>query len=274
MLYYYKILKNHFRNLRQKYKIVLVLIFVFLVFGCASKSYLKLELNENSTEYLNADIPDKYQTYPVVYLRRDAVYIDYWNLNVEYHEIFKIQNKAGLKHANISVEIPFGAELRGINGRVILPDGKEIKLGQEDISTEYRYLQGMKEEIKRIYMPGVKVGSIIEYKYKIAYPFFIPFPWYFTVGSPVLESTLTVKANAFFRMNYVLHAKKEVPIKVEELDKNSGSVNKFKFSAKDIAPVSYELSSPAFPAFPAFLVFLPLYLELVWVVLASLLVLA
>jgi hypothetical protein len=242
----YKVLRNHFGNFRHKEKIVLVLVFVFLISSCASKSYLKLELNENPSEYFSADVPDEFRAYPIVYLRRDAVYTDYWNLNVEYHEVFKIQNKAGLEYANISVVIPFGAELLGINGRVIFPSGRETKLDQEDIFTEYRYLQGKKEEVKRIYMPGVEVGGLIEYKYKIAYPFFIPFPWYFTVNFPVLESTLTVRANPFFRMNYLIHEKKDVPIDVKELDENSGSANKFLFTAKDIAPVRYELSSPAY----------------------------
>lgn len=252
---YYVESENHFRNFRQKCEIVLVLIFVFLVFGCASKSYLKLELIENSNEYFGVDIPDEFQAYPIVYLHRDAVYTDYWNLNVEYHEVFKIQNKAGLGYSNIGVNIPFRAKLLGLNGRVIFPDGREVKISEEDISTEYRYLQGRKEEVKRIYMPGVNVGSIIEYKYKIAYPFIIPFPWYFTADFPVLKSTLTVKANPFFSMNYCIHAKKEVPIDVKELDENSSSVNEFEFSAKNVAPIRYELSSPAYQDVAAYVSF-------------------
>ena len=246
MLNYYKEPRKHFRDFIHKEKFILALVFVSLITGCASKSYLKLELNENTNEYLSVAIPDKYKTYPIVYLQRNAVYTDYWNLNVEYHEIFKIQNKAGLEYANIGVTIPFGAELLGIDGRVIFPNGKNIKLGKEDISTEYRYLEGKKEEVKRIYMPGAKVGSLIEYKYKIAYPFFIPFPWYFTVNFPVLKSTLTVKANPFFRMNYLIHSKEKVPIDMKELEENSSSANKFEFTAKNIDPVRYELSSPAY----------------------------
>jgi len=90
------------------------------------------------------------------------------------HQKIKIETEKGKKLAHL--QIPFDSErekIKFIEGYTLLPNGKKINITSKDIKivtpaefTEYTSLYpGYK--VMSINFPGVEIGSIIEYKYKV-----------------------------------------------------------------------------------------------------------
>lgn len=112
----------------------------------------------------------------VTYLIDFASVKIYKNYNKEtlIHQKIKIESEKGKKFAHL--QIPFDSEREKIifiDGHTTLLSGKKIKITKDDIKivtpaefTEYSSLYpGYK--VMSINFPGVEIGSIIEYKYKI-----------------------------------------------------------------------------------------------------------
>ncbi|MCM8804054.1 MAG: DUF3857 domain-containing protein [Candidatus Omnitrophica bacterium] len=112
----------------------------------------------------------------VTYLIDFASVKVYKNYNKEtlIHQKIKIESEKGKKFAHL--QIPFDSDREKIifiDGYTITPSGKKIKITKDDIKivtpaefTEYSSLYPGYKVIS-INFPGVEVGSIIEYKYKI-----------------------------------------------------------------------------------------------------------
>lgn len=235
---------------------LLILIILILASGCASSKRIKFLHIPN--EYLNTVIPESYSSYPIVFLLKSSTYKVINGLETEYHEVFKIQNKSGLKYGNVAVKIPSHSRLINVEGRVILPDGKTVNLEKEDIFTEYEYnksILGKKQEIKKLAMPGVIVGSIIEYKYKLKLPWIIPPPWYFSTAFPVIESKVTVKANPLIRINYLVQESEKITIDVDKTYDSSLVNNVITLSARNIPPMPFETGVPAFNEVASYVTF-------------------
>lgn len=114
----------------------------------------------------------------------------------------KILSEAGKAYAN--VRIPYWAEEKvdGIRAHTVLPNGEKVKLEKADIFQEnlqsYQYTT--------FAIPGVQVGAVIEYQYKLESPY-ISFlePWYFQNPAYTKVSRYSVSVlphfyyTAFFR---------------------------------------------------------------------------
>jgi hypothetical protein len=74
---------------------------------------------------------------------------------------------------------------------------KEYKVGKNDIFSKdkHKYLT-----LQTFTFPNVKNGSILEYSYQIASPFYYNIDtWYFQENIPVVKSDLTLEAHEYFR---------------------------------------------------------------------------
>lgn len=121
----------------------------------------------------------------------------------------KILKQAGEKYATI--EIPYYYDAR--EGEKVVEieattynfeDGQltKTKLDPKNIfeeKLEKDYL------VKKIALPNVKVGSIIEYKYTIITPYFRSMrPWYFQRTIPVVHSKLDYRAIPYYEYTFIL----------------------------------------------------------------------
>lgn len=115
------------------------------------------------------------------------------------HTRIKILNKAGFDWADINIR--YNNNGGGVNNikavTYVLKDGKvvEHKLNKKSIIEEKVnefYSQ------KKISMPAIKEGAIIEYSYTISYKNFTIPSWYFQTNEPTLHSEFRVKIPEYF----------------------------------------------------------------------------
>jgi Domain of Unknown Function with PDB structure (DUF3857)/Transglutaminase-like superfamily len=89
-----------------------------------------------------------------------------------YHRI-KVLNEKGNRRADVEIIVPSEGSISGLKARTIHPDGKIIEFTGKPFQKTVVKGKGYKFVAKAFTMPDVTVGSIIEYKYKIQYPYII-----------------------------------------------------------------------------------------------------
>jgi hypothetical protein len=105
----------------------------------------------------------------------------------------KVLNEKGKSHADVELVIPPEGSISGLKARTIQPDGKITEFTGKPFQKTVIKAKGVKVLAKSFTMPEVNVGSIIEYKYKIQWP------WIITDNSWTIQHELyTVKES--FRM--------------------------------------------------------------------------
>lgn len=129
-------------------------------------------------------------------------------LNMTFRKKIKILKQAGLKYANI--EIPY---YKDKNGSELVQDINAITYNydNEQLSkTELLSKQIFDEKIddnynvKKIALSDVREGSIIEYTYKIATPYYFNMrTWYFQEEIPTIHSKLMYYACPFYEYAFV-----------------------------------------------------------------------
>ena len=109
----------------------------------------------------------------------DAVqlyYADFIN-DQEQTEFFyvriKVLNEKGKSHADVELVVPPEGSISGLKARTIQPDGRITEFTGKPFQKTVIKARGVKVLAKAFIMPAVTVGSIIEYKYKIDWPWII-----------------------------------------------------------------------------------------------------
>lgn len=135
-------------------------------------------------------------------------------LHMEVSKKIKILKQAGVSYANI--EIPYytgdrGAEeIQDIEAIVYNMEGGKLvksyldkkKIFEEKVNSDYF--------LKKLALPDVREGSIIEYKYKIKTPYFFNMRrWYFQEKIPVIHSRLNYKAIPYYEYTYIVRGTTE-----------------------------------------------------------------
>ncbi|SHF45547.1 DUF3857 domain-containing protein [Dysgonomonas macrotermitis] len=135
-------------------------------------------------------------------------------LYMEVKRKIKILKQAGVIYANIEIplykkdsEIEYLQDVDATvynmeNGQLVKSKFDTKKIFDEKINNEL--------SIKKIALPDVREGSIIEYKYKIETPFFFHMrKWNFQEKIPVIQSKLIYKAIPYFEYTYIVRGAKQ-----------------------------------------------------------------
>jgi hypothetical protein len=85
----------------------------------------------------------------------------------------KVLNEKGKSHADVELIIPPEGDISGLKARTIQPDGKITEFTGKPFQKTIVKTRGVKVLAKTFTMPEVNVGSIIEYKYKVQWPWII-----------------------------------------------------------------------------------------------------
>jgi hypothetical protein len=91
------------------------------------------------------------------------------------------------------VEIPHNRYLRlsGFKGRTVLPDGREVPVGEDAIFVDATS-RSRKRFVTKAAFPAVEPGAILDYRYSLRWDSFLFFePWYFAHEVPTLRSEIT-----------------------------------------------------------------------------------
>lgn len=117
-----------------------------------------------------------------VYLYREQTTDDRYRM-FSFYVRLKVLTEGGKDFAN--VELPYfagreGVTIDGIAGRTIHPDGTVIPFTGKPYDKFNAKMQGLQAKSKVFTLPGVEVGSILEYRYKLHYDdaFFESPDWY------------------------------------------------------------------------------------------------
>ena len=140
-----------------------------LSLGLAVPAYAD-EWQPISPEDLQMKREPKAPTAAAIYLYRQVDRDDEDSTEVVYSRI-KILTDEGRKHAN--VEIPYlkgSSSIRGLQARVIRPDGSIVEFDGTVYEKALVKARGVKMMSKSFTLPGVEVGSIIEYRYRRTMP--------------------------------------------------------------------------------------------------------
>lgn len=153
----------------------------------------------------------------------------YFMLVTEVKTKVKIYKKEGYKYA--TVEMPF------------YTGGKQVRLYFDDVATfnlvgdkiektklksdgEFEEKVNENYSLKKITLPNVKEGSILEYRYTLKTPYFTFFPdWYFQYGIPVNHVEYDVRIPQYF--TYRRFLKGFVDIKVSSEDIVSSAIRNY-----------------------------------------------
>jgi hypothetical protein len=90
-----------------------------------------------------------------------------------YYSRIKVLNEKGTRHADVEIAIPPEGSITGLKARTIHPDGKITEFTGKPFQKTLIKGRGIKFVAKTFTMPDVTVGSIIEYKYKIEWPYIL-----------------------------------------------------------------------------------------------------
>ncbi|MCK5074786.1 MAG: DUF3857 domain-containing protein [Calditrichia bacterium] len=86
----------------------------------------------------------------------------FW-LEKKIHKRIKVITEDGKKHATVRIPFYYEDKIRGLEAQVFLPNGKKIKMKGKEVHEE----ESGKTRTKVFAIPGVEVGSVIEYKYTL-----------------------------------------------------------------------------------------------------------
>ncbi|HEX3126176.1 MAG TPA: DUF3857 and transglutaminase domain-containing protein [Thermoanaerobaculia bacterium] len=96
----------------------------------------------------------------------------------------KILTEEGKKYGEVQVFHSKQAKLIDLQGKTILPDGREIPL-PKDAVFKRRTSKSEKRFVSSVVFPGVEVGAILEYRYRLrGFALFALEPWYFQEEVP------------------------------------------------------------------------------------------
>lgn len=105
----------------------------------------------------------------------------------------KVLTEEGKARGEVVIGHSGDYRLSTFKGRTVLPDGREIPLG-DDARFERKVSRRLNESLTTVAFPAVEVGAILDYQYEIRFQsiFFLE-PWYFSDDLPVLHSEIVFK---------------------------------------------------------------------------------
>lgn len=132
-----------------------------------------------------------------------------FELYMEYRVKIKVLTQAGIKYGDF--EIPYYIEDRdferveNIEGATYNLEDYQVKKTELDLKNVFEEKIGKNTRVKKIAMPNVREGSVIELKYRIVTPFFFYMrEWQFQKKIPVVYSKLYYKAIPYYEYTYIM----------------------------------------------------------------------
>lgn len=112
-----------------------------------------------------------------------------------HHDVVKVLSEKGYSYADVRVGYSTKSEIVGFEARTIGPDGSVQLVQPANVFDDESSAVDKKGSYKvRVFaFPGVKVGSVLEYRYSVEYPFVLPyFSDYLPAKIPTQQFTLEV----------------------------------------------------------------------------------
>lgn len=162
-----------------------------------------------------------------------------FNLEFKVRKRIKILSEAGKEEANISIPYYYKEKIHSVEAYSWLPNGDEFELDDDNIQED----QIFNTKYKKFSIPGVEVGSVIEYKYTLISRYISNLePWYFQDEVFTRLSKLTIYlpigfTYSVFRDNWNLN---EIKFTEGETYRKSKRTPVYTWEAENILPIKEE----------------------------------
>lgn len=228
-------------------KIFLSFLFLIAINCCYSQQSPKVKFGTVSSEELDMSYDPTDSTAEAVMLYDyENVYFTSFNsavINVEYHGRIKIFKKSGLDRGNISLRYYINADdnekIYDIEGFTYIRENGKIITNPLPTTSIFDEKVSETVHVKKIIMPNVKEGSVIEYRYKRRTPFSIedtPKTWYFQGSIPYKWSELNVSIPASLTYRIIFGG--YLPLYIKNSEKvfsnyDQADATKYRYVVKD-----------------------------------------
>lgn len=150
----------------------------------------------------------------------------YWSVRFENWRRIKVFNTAALKEGNLSIIYAADKNTEKLNDlevQIIFPDGTVKAVPSENVYSE-RLTERWK--IKKIFIPGLQKGCVLEYRYRLTKDYSATlYDWFFQDEMPVRWSEITLQVPDFFESAVLLQNIEHFDL--EERDKKEPKKNSF-----------------------------------------------
>ena len=236
-----------------KMKPIYLILSIMLLFTNLWSQEISLEYGKITADELNMTVyePDTSAVAVVIY-ENGNLYYDFWlNMMFELKRKVKILKQEGVQEADVGIphisfkhNLEFITDLEAIaynieNGEVVKTKLEKQYIFEEAISKDYHLM--------KFSIPGVKVGTIIEYKYTVKNTFSTNIPdWIIQKDIPVMNSYFEALIPEFFIYNIdatkgfeTIHVEKNHKYETFTNSIQSKSLH-YKFTAQNIPAIKKE----------------------------------
>ena len=164
----------------------------------------------------------------------------------EQHSIIKILAQQGHRYANVVIPYGSSSTVDEIQARTISPEGKITILNESnvfDVSLYPNFVFFSDQRAKIFTLPGVKNGSVVEYRYKISiHNRTFWHSWTFQHDVPTVRSRFTLVKPSEWEAPFRIYGMKLEP---KVTSPPAGFKSLHLWEARDIAPVPLEVGMPS-----------------------------
>ncbi len=230
-------LKTNPRSIMKKLLIVILYLFNANIGYCQDFGEVsEAELNLNScVEQPDADV--------IIIFDKCSMRITHdFDLQINYHKRIKVLTEEGKEYANVKIRYWNKDIINSIDAICISPDGEEYELDSDNIFEE----EGEKSNTISFAIPGVEVGSIIEYEYRHWSDYVTRLePWYFQDKNYTMLSELKVLMPNGYQyhtllMNTLNYNFVQDEIDIPDIDRSGKKIKQFTWTAKNITGIKEE----------------------------------
>lgn len=220
-------------------KILFIIIFILNVnsnfsqdFGEISEAELEITKCE---EQPDADVI-------ILFDKCDMKITHDFDLQIFYHKRIKVLTEEGKEYANIKISIWNKDKINGIDAICYSPDGEEYELDSDNIFEE----EGENSITYSFAIPGVEVGSVIEYEYDFWSDYVTRLePWLFQDKNFTKKSELSVLIPRGFQyhtllLNTVYYDFETSETLMPDIDRPGEKIKKFFWTGKNIVGLREE----------------------------------
>jgi hypothetical protein len=228
-----------------RYFLSLLLLFAMPLFSFGQTSVPDFGVFENDEIQLKECDFDRSAEAIILFDKATTTYDDQYNMITDRRIRFKVLKESGIRRADI--HLPYYSEDRfqsigSVEAIVLTEEGGNLKTFTLDKKSVYdRKLNQLYSEVV-FALPNVKVGSIIDYRYKITSESYSALrEWYFQSDLPVKLSSYNLYMNPTLAFAYSVRKSALYPITIKQ-DKDLGRTL---FEMKDIPGLRDEAYSTA-----------------------------
>ena len=226
------------------------IIVCIILLWCQNAICQKLELGNVTLEELLEKVHPLDSTASAAYIFKTGEtrfsYINkIWFTTTEVKVKLKIYNKDGFKYANQVIDYYTGGDIAEkvffadaatynvVNGTIektkLKPEGEFT----EDVNKLFK--------LKKIVLPAIKEGSIIEFSYKIISPYYVRLKdWYFQYDIPVDYVAYDVYIPEYFQYNNIITGFENINIKSEKNKKENYFEEKTSYTKTNVPAIKDE----------------------------------